>query len=208
MAIDGLRHLTFMCELYKDQIDGTSFFLHEHPAQAKSWDLRMFHEILEMCGVAKVMVDQCTLGLWCTDEKRPVLSANQQVRKYPGGHRRCRTPAEGMTDRHKIRSTTCERYPIRLVNALLQALRQDVSARYQLSATEARQHVDEPDVWLTNTEYSEEVYDTITSAELDPSLVATARNAEMTFLVNQLNAYKYDTVENSLKNNKETSQSL
>ena len=53
MASDGLRHLTFMFELCKDQIDGKRFLLHEHPAQARSWDLWMFHEILEMLGVAK-----------------------------------------------------------------------------------------------------------------------------------------------------------
>ena len=55
--------------------------------------------------------------------------------------------------------------------------------------------MDEPDVWLTSPEHYEEVYDAITGAQLDPSLVAEARNAEMTFLIVQLNAWKYDTVE-------------
>ena len=50
--------------------------------------------------------------------------------------------------------------------------------------------MDEPDVWLTNPEYYEEVYDAITGAQLDPSLVAKARIAEMTFLFDQLKAYK------------------
>ena len=31
MAREGLHHLTFVCELYKDQIDSRRFFLHEHP---------------------------------------------------------------------------------------------------------------------------------------------------------------------------------
>ena len=64
---------------------------------------------------------------------------------------------------------------------------------------EAGQHVDEPDVWLTNPEYKGEVYDAITGAQLDPSLVPKVRNAEMTFLIDQLNAFKYDTVGNCLK---------
>ena len=48
-----------------------------------------------------------------------------------------------------------ERYPVRLVNALLKVLRQEVEKRFQLGALEAGQHVDEPDVWLTSPEYYE-----------------------------------------------------
>ena len=69
---------------------------------------------------------------------------------------------------HKIRSTTRERYPIRLVNAVLRALRQEVSERYQMTAIVAEQHVDESVVWLTNPEYYEEVYDAITGAQFRP----------------------------------------
>ena len=80
------------------------------------------------------------------------------------------------------------------MNAVLRASRQEVRKRYQLNAIQAGQHVNEHDVWLTNPEYCEEAFDAITGAQLDPSLVAKAKNAEMTFLFNQLNAYKYDTV--------------
>ena len=92
-----------------------------------------------------------------------------------------------------------ERHPLRQVNAVLRALRREVRERNQLSAIEAGQHVDEPDVWLTNPEYYEEVYDASTDAQLDPSSVAKAGNAEMTFLIGQLNACKYETVGNCLK---------
>ena len=100
---------------------------------------------------------------------------------------------------HKIRSATCERYPIRHVKAVLRALRQELRERHQLSAIEAGQHVDEPDVWLTKPDYCEEFYDAITGAQSDPSFVAKARNAEMTFLFDQLKAYMYDTLDNWLK---------
>ena len=113
-----------------------------NPAQAKSCDLWMFHEFLDLLGVVKVIGDQCTFGLWCTDEKRPALVrkstgwmthsskiAKTLDRKFSGGQRHCRTPAEGTTDMHKTRSTTCERYPIRLVNAVSRALRPEVRER-------------------------------------------------------------------------------
>ena len=41
------------------------------------------------------------------------------------------------------------------MNAALRALREEVRERYQLSAIEAGQDVDEPDVWLTNPVYYE-----------------------------------------------------
>ena len=48
-------------------------------------------------------------------------------------------------------------------------------------------------------EYYEEIYDAITGVRLDPALVAKARNTEIRFLVDDLNAYKYDSVDNRLK---------
>jgi hypothetical protein len=60
-----------------------------------------------------------------------------------------------------------ERYPLRLVNAVLKALRQEMLATYELNAMEAGQHVDEPDIWQTNSEYYQEVYDAITGVRLD-----------------------------------------
>ena len=81
--------------------------------------------------------------------------------------------------------------PVRLVNVVLRALRREVKKRYQLSAMEAGQHVEEPDVWLTSVEDYELIYDAITGARLDPSSVAKARNAEMSFWVDQLGACKY-----------------
>ncbi len=35
----GLSHLEFVCELYKEQIADGNFFLHEHPGRAASWAL-------------------------------------------------------------------------------------------------------------------------------------------------------------------------
>ena len=43
-------------------------------------------------------------------------------------------------------------------------------------------HVDEPDAWQTYPEYNDEVYDAITSAKLDPNLIAVSRAEEMNFL--------------------------
>ena len=67
MAREGMQHVTFVCQLYKKQIDGERSFLHEHPAHARSWGLWMIREILGKPGVVRVVGDQCAFGLWCSD---------------------------------------------------------------------------------------------------------------------------------------------
>ena len=79
LARKGMQHLTFVCELYKKQNDGERFFLHEHPAHARSWGLWMIREILDKPGVVRVVGDQCPFGLWCSDVEGPAL-----VRKLTG----------------------------------------------------------------------------------------------------------------------------
>ena len=78
------------------------------------------------------------------------------------------------------------RYPLRLVNAVLRALRQEMLAKYEFNIMEAGQHVDEPDVWQTNPDYYQEVYDGIIGARLGPKLVAKARSDELKFVVVEL----------------------
>ena len=54
---EGMQHLTFVCDLYKKQIDGERFFLHEHTAHVRSWGLWMISEILDKLGVVRVVGD-------------------------------------------------------------------------------------------------------------------------------------------------------
>ena len=207
LAREGMQHLTFVCELYKKQINCERFFLHEHPAQARSWGLWMIHEILDKPGVVRVVGEQCPCGLWCSDVEGPAvvrkptgwMTNSREVskaldRRCSGGYRHCNIFSGGP---HTMR--IIERYSVRLVNVVLKALRQEVKKRYQLGALEAGQHVVERDVWLTSPEYYEEIYDAITCVRLDPALVVKARNTEIRFLVDELNAYKYDSVDNCLK---------
>ena len=51
--------MRFCCELYKLQAEAGRYFLHEHPAQATSWQLAAVRELLETNGVQSVVGDQC-----------------------------------------------------------------------------------------------------------------------------------------------------
>ena len=49
----------FCCELYELQAEAGRYFLHEHLAQATSWELAEVRELLETNGVQRVVGDQC-----------------------------------------------------------------------------------------------------------------------------------------------------
>ena len=58
----AIVHLEFVCQLYKEQVAGGRFFLHEHPATASSWQERCIAEVLELPRVARAVGDQCQYG--------------------------------------------------------------------------------------------------------------------------------------------------
>ena len=47
----ALMHLEFVTEMYRGQIEGGRFFLHEHPETAGSWEERCIADILQIPGV-------------------------------------------------------------------------------------------------------------------------------------------------------------
>ncbi|CAK0840427.1 unnamed protein product, partial [Prorocentrum cordatum] len=195
----GVVHLVFCAERYKEQVKAGRLFLHEQPASSRSWRLWMIREVAEMPGVHYVECDQCAHGLWCTDAigpapvKKPTgwltnsaEIARELTRRCPGCARHCQTVGLGRRGMRII-----ERYPPRLVAAVLRGLRREAIARGQLGALEAGPHLDEPPVWDAYPEYHAEIVDNIGGAALDPELVAAGRKEEMEFL-RGLGAYVHD----------------
>ena len=58
----AMLHLSFCCELYKYQVARGRYFLHEHPAQATSWQTDIVKRILQLEGVMRTNGDQCQYG--------------------------------------------------------------------------------------------------------------------------------------------------
>jgi len=56
------RHLNFVVSLYERQAAAGRYFLHEHPAQASSWQEECVLKMLAMPGVGKVLTDLCMFG--------------------------------------------------------------------------------------------------------------------------------------------------
>ena len=63
----AVRHMEFVAKLYKLQMDGGRYFLHEHPKNASSWTLKCMKEVIQELGVYRVEADMCRFGLTATD---------------------------------------------------------------------------------------------------------------------------------------------
>ena len=55
-------HLKFSAQVYREQIEGGRFFLHEHPDSAGSWSEECIEELMEIESVTRVCADQCQYG--------------------------------------------------------------------------------------------------------------------------------------------------
>ena len=55
-------HLNFVVELYRLQMSGGRYFLHEHPAYAQSWAVKSIEELMKESSVDHVVADQCQYG--------------------------------------------------------------------------------------------------------------------------------------------------
>ena len=71
LELECLRHLTWVCKLYRMQYDAGRFFLHEHPWGASSWQLRCVDDLAKLNGVFTLMGDMCRFNLK-SEEDMPV----------------------------------------------------------------------------------------------------------------------------------------
>ena len=56
------RHLEFVYELYRMQLESGRLFLHEHPEHASSWTELCIQRMLKCDGVQSIGMDQCQVG--------------------------------------------------------------------------------------------------------------------------------------------------
>ena len=73
---EGVEHMKFVVQLYRNQLSAGRVFLHEHPAGAKSWGLAEVQKLGTEAGVAIYHADQCMYGLktWGNGRAQPVAA--------------------------------------------------------------------------------------------------------------------------------------
>jgi hypothetical protein len=58
----SIRHINFVCDLYRLQLAEERFFLHEHPWGASSWQLLALQKLCRNEKVVTIKSDQCMFG--------------------------------------------------------------------------------------------------------------------------------------------------
>ena len=168
----------------------------------------MIQNLRAESSVYTVVGDQCLFGLRGVDAKgegfikKPTMWITNSVEIAKVLDKRCDSksdPAHRHCDFMSLGSRKgriAERYPDKLVHAVLAAFRRQLQSSGEIGALECGPHVDEPDPWCADPSYYHSVFDSTSGKALDPDLVSEARKQEMTFLLKELGAYSYDTVEN------------
>ena len=68
------QHIKFCVEIYKMQIAGRRFFMHEHPHSASSWRMKEIVELVARQDVETSECDMCAYGLKVTDKEGVAFS--------------------------------------------------------------------------------------------------------------------------------------
>ena len=137
----AVRHLDFVCKLYRLQADAGRLFLHEHPAQASSWEEDCVERILKIEGTKCVTMDQCTLGQ-CDKDGRPVKKPTKWMSNSDfilrALDKRCQGRngwcwQNGEWDRHSpCHGAVAKKaaiYPFKLCKAILEGLKEEMKER-------------------------------------------------------------------------------
>ena len=208
----AVRHLEFVCKLYKLQLDAGRLFLHEHPLQADSWGEPCIKGVLKGHGVATISMDQCQFGqcdeygapvkkptTWMSNSKH-VLEALEKRCKGRGGW----CPQEDGWARHRpcygAVAKAAAVYPFKLCRAILEGLvkemkeadRWDERASLVLPQGHCEQDADKTQLMDTfnravcsimQGEKGGMFHDATTGGVLKDSLVQVARALEMEYFV-------------------------
>ena len=68
------KHLAFCMELYRIQIRGKRFFLHEHPHNATSWKMKEVIQVMAEVDVEVTECDMCAYGLVVKEGDEEVIA--------------------------------------------------------------------------------------------------------------------------------------
>ena len=192
---EGLRHLLFCIELYKIQVRGGRYFLHEHPWGAWSWKVPAVRALMCMSGVSTVKGHMCTHGMyvdqsdgvsrlalkatgWMSNSQHILDELNHQctnLRENPKHYHEHADLQNGRAEQASI-------YPEQLCYSILRGLRmqmRELGISNEHSIGSICEDVDEHAFIQSLTDPSCEYYDDLSGKKLDPALVHAARMDEI-----------------------------
>ncbi len=197
-------HMAFTMEVYKMQMDGGRYFLHEHPASAESWQLEPVKAIGHYSNVDTVIGDQCQYqqeaGTGAPVKKPTKWMSNspevlkQLCKRCSGRGGLCSRPQGGA---HRLCSGHVSRmaavYPFELCRAILVGCRNQLQKDGIFVAELVGMHAPEEILDILELETNvEQIFnvrvqgkaryrDEITGQPLIPELVHQARKKELDY---------------------------
>ena len=183
---DAEVHLRFCAAMYRFQMEGGRYFLHEHPRSAVSWEVPCMKSLIEDPRVCKVKADMCQFGMKSTDQlgeayvKKPTTFLTNSLEMSKSLSRRC-TPGE---HRHvhlmEGRAAAAAIYPPGLCRAVLKGITKQarvdrgnlMSFKCVDDVNEVCQVEFEPESWM-------QYWDDVSGKVLKKELVEAARAEEL-----------------------------
>ena len=198
----AIVHLDFVARMYKEQISGGRYFLHEHPLYASSWVLETIQEIMQMPNVRLVHGDQCQFGA----EARSGPEKGSPIKKPSGFMTNSEGIGKSLDVQCKGRGGACsrpgggrhvqcsgrvareaQRYPRGLCRAILHGIRNQLSIDtlikpgcFGVQAADDEAEI-ERNLRGPAQGYSGKFKDDLTGQVLKDSLVEAARAVELSF---------------------------
>ena len=193
---EGLRHLLFCIELYKIQIQGGRYFLHEHPWGAWSWKVPALTQLMSMSGVHAVKGHMCAHGMyieqpaggdpklafkptgWLSNSPHILSELNKQcsnLRDNPQHYHEHSSLQQSRAERASV-------YPEQLCYSILRGLRHQMSELGLCNCDSIGticEDVDEHILMQSIVDPCGEFYDDLSGKRLDPKLVHEARMDEI-----------------------------
>ena len=187
---EGCRHLKFVVELYKQQMEAGRWFLHEHPAGATSWGTGEIRKLMEMEGVQVTVADQCMYGLVTNGvggRETPAQKKTKFMTNSPCIAKELQRKCDGKHVHQPLiggRAAGAARYPRELCRAICQGLMEEMrrvkEGLKKVLAVKPGDEVGENgehENW--NLEWA---VDDLTGCELDGKAVKAARRKEMGYI--------------------------
>ena len=178
----AMIHISFVCELYDEQVRMGRYFLHEHPAQASSWDELPINRMLSRPNVRTAVMDQCQYGLkdkhgnpmrkptkWMSNSQA-VLSALEKRCEHQSGYCSARGWQMEHTPCFGDRATRAAVHSHHLCRAILTGIQNQLQADGRHLAG---------NIGIVNK--YEEYIDDLTKQPLDSMMVRAARRTELDF---------------------------
>ena len=143
---DGRTHLEFVLQIYRLQIAGGRYVLHEHPATAKSWEEDGMQELITRNDVFDVISHQCAYGLTSIGDDgqpRPVLKPTRWLSNSRHMIYRLSKRCKRHHEHHLLtdgRARAAEIHPAELCIEILRGMRDTEDANFHIDDDIALEH--------------------------------------------------------------------